>query len=591
MPDTRPRDLVRGERRQRGVTASSRDGLFAGVAILALCCAVSGAFAQVLPGPVAPGRIEQPFQPQPQLPTVAPSVIPSVPEGVAAPPGAEKVHFVLKAVALGGVTVYPADAFTSLYNDLIGKDVTLAQIFALASEITTKYRNDGYILSQAMVPAQQIADGKVKIWVVEGFVDHVIIEGANGKSKGLIDAYGRKIAASRPLRAADLERYLLLINDLPGITARSFLKPSPTMRGAADLSIVLDEKHEGGYAGFDNLGSRFVGPYEGQLGGSLYNMLGLYDETDIRVIGTARLRELQYLEADHYEQLDSEGTRLRLMIYRSHSKPGGALTPENVDELNYSGTVSVSHPFIRSRSQNLSAHVNFDVVNSDVEESATQLADDQLRVLRLGSSYDFVDTALPRPATNLVTSEISRGLPILGASHANTDYQAPRPQGTADFTKLTFETSRQQPLTDKIGVLLAGTGQYAANSLLSAEQFGFGGAQYGRGYDPSQLLGDDGIAGKVELQYGETLGLNCLQSYQFYVFYDAGRVYSRETLQPSPPQSRDRSGTSTGLGLRSSITEWASGFVEVARELTSSAANPNESGNGTRFYLGVMTRF
>jgi hemolysin activation/secretion protein len=553
-----------------------------------LCGGVGSAFGQTLPGPVAPGRIEQQFQPQPQPRATGPSVVPEIPEGVTAPAGAENVHFTLRAVQIEDVTVYPGDTFTSLYTDWLGKDVTLAQIFTLATEITARYRNDGYILSQATVPAQKIADGTVRLRVVEGFIDRVIVDGDDyGKSKGLIDAYGQKITQSRPLRASDLERYLLLMNDLPGVTARSFLRPSPTTPGAADLSIVLEEKQFGGYAGFDNRGSRFVGPYQGQVGGNANNLLGLYDRTDLRFIATSRLRELQYTELDHSEQLDAEGTQLRLTTYRSHGKPGGAVSDLDIDALVYDGTATISHPFIRSRARNFSVHSTFDVINADFEQSGVPLISDRLRVLRLGASYDFVDT-LARPAVNFVDIEFSHGLDLFDASPAGSPLLS-RPQATPDFAKVTVDASRQQPLTDKLGLLLAMTGQYAANSLLSPEQFGFGGAQFGRGYDPSQLLGDDGIAGKIELQYGETLGRSWLQDYQFYAFYDAGRVVYRGGGPPG--QSPRRSGTSTGLGLRSNVTDWASGFVEFARQLTSSAANPNESGDGSRIFFGVMTRF
>jgi hemolysin activation/secretion protein len=164
-----------------------------------------------------------------------------------------------------------------------------------------------------------------------------------------------------------------------------------------------------------------------------------------------------------------------------------------------------------------------------------------------------------------------------------------RPQATPDFTKVTIDASRQQPLTDKLGLLLAASGQYAANSLLSYEQFGFGGARFGRGYDPSQLLGDSGIAGKIELQYTESPGLTWLEMCQLYAFYDAGRVFDRGAGESGV--SPRRSATSTGVGLRSNVTEWASGFIEFAQQLTSSAANPGESGNGSRLFFGIMTRF
>ena len=78
---------------------------------------------------------------------------------------------------------------------------------AIANRITARYRNDGYILSQAVVPRQDLRDGTLHIRVVEGFVNRVTVEG-DGKdadSRGLVERYGQKITQDRPLKMKTLE--------------------------------------------------------------------------------------------------------------------------------------------------------------------------------------------------------------------------------------------------------------------------------------------------------------------------------------------------------------------------------------------------
>ncbi|MBV9522213.1 MAG: ShlB/FhaC/HecB family hemolysin secretion/activation protein, partial [Alphaproteobacteria bacterium] len=188
------------------------------------CLIAIDAFAQQVPSTVAPGRIEQPFQAPPAIPNAAGA--PIVPPGLApaqAPPGADKLRFTLEKLIVEDATVFSPADFATLYQDLLGHEVTLQQIYEIAAAITAKYGSRGYILSQAVVPAQRIADGVVRIKVVEGFIDQVTFKNETGGpvDDSLQRAYGAKIAAARPLRAADLERYLLLMNDLPGVTARS----------------------------------------------------------------------------------------------------------------------------------------------------------------------------------------------------------------------------------------------------------------------------------------------------------------------------------------------------------------------------------
>ena len=90
----------------------------------------------------------------------------------------------------------------------------------------------------------------------------------------MIDAYAAKIEKSRPLSVADLERYLLLIDDLPGISTESVLNPAKDAPGAADLVVVVEEDEMDGFVRVDNRGTKFNGPDQAWLGGGVNNALG-----------------------------------------------------------------------------------------------------------------------------------------------------------------------------------------------------------------------------------------------------------------------------------------------------------------------------
>src|SRR5690606_20332695 len=121
-----------------------------------------------------------------------------------------------------------------------GLEVTLADVFELVNGITRRYAEAGYALSIAVLPAQRIEGGVVTIAVVEGFIDEIHFTGdalvdEHGVDSRYIRGYAERLRASRPLRTADLERYLLLINDLPGVTARATLRASSTVPGASTM--------------------------------------------------------------------------------------------------------------------------------------------------------------------------------------------------------------------------------------------------------------------------------------------------------------------------------------------------------------------
>jgi outer membrane protein assembly factor BamA len=80
----------------------------------------------------------------------------------------------------------------------------------------------------------------------------------------------------------------------------------------------------------------------------------------------------------------------------------------------------------------------------------------------------------------------------------------------------------------------------------------------------SELTGDKGIAGKVELQYDQ--GFSRVSSAaQFYGFYDVGVVGNSQSYVSIPSS---QSLASTGVGVRITLPLALSGSLELAKPLT-----------------------
>jgi hemolysin activation/secretion protein len=60
-----------------------------------------------------------------------------------------------------------------LYEEHIGKDITLDFPWTLADAITSKYRDQGYFLTRAYVPEQDIKGGVITIKIIEGYIGQV----------------------------------------------------------------------------------------------------------------------------------------------------------------------------------------------------------------------------------------------------------------------------------------------------------------------------------------------------------------------------------------------------------------------------------
>ena len=209
------------------------------------------------------------------------------------PPDAEKVRFVLSRLEITGNQVYPEGELRPFYAPLLGQEVSLSQVFQVADELTAKYRNNGYVLSRVVVPAQNIRDGVVQLQAIEGYVAETRVQGTSAGPRSTIDQQVEAIRNSRPLSASVLERELLLLNDLPGLTVASTLAPS-AVPAASDLTVDLTERRLTGYARVNNRGSKSLGPWRADLGGSVQQVFGGYDRLYGRLIQTFN-SELTYV--------------------------------------------------------------------------------------------------------------------------------------------------------------------------------------------------------------------------------------------------------------------------------------------------------
>lgn len=567
-------------------------GFAAAHVTLAVVAALVGreASAQtVLPGSAQPGQLERRFEPPLMPKSEGGGIVTPEKEGTVAPPGAENATFILKGVVVEGSTVFQATDFLQLYESSLGTTVSVKTVYDIAQVITTKYTAAGYVLSQAVVPPQKIGgDGIARVKVIEGFVDKVIIQGDIQWPRSLLEKYGDKIRASKPLKLAVLERYLLLASDLPGATASGTLKPSAAVPGAADLVFEVSHKSIDAMASLDNRGGKYVGPWQMSSTTNLNSVLGLYERTSLQVATTPfDTGELKYGHVTHEESIDAEGTKLAVDVGYSDSHAGWTLKPLALRSNMLTAGVGISTALVRSRAENLSVNGRIESKDSATDQLSNQeISEDHLRIIRGGGTYDWVDTALSSPAINLVAVQLSQGLATLGARPDGAPGLS-RATGHSDFFKATLDASRTQRLGDGISLLTAMTGQWAGSSLLSSEEFAFGGAQFGRGYDPAELVGDHGVAGKAELQYAGPEA-PVIKDWVLYGFYDVGRVWQ---ANPMPTERKTDGGASTGFGVRSNLNDTVSASAELAKPLTHNVAARDTGEHDVRAFFGLVARY
>ena len=135
------------------------------------------------------------------------------------PENADNVNFTFTSLSFTGASIINETKLFDLWPYQAGQVISVADIFTFADSVTNLYRAKGYALSFAMVPAQQIQSGQVQIDIIEGWLDEIDIQSENlpQNTKNHIKASFTSLSANRPATISALERFLLLVNDLPGI--------------------------------------------------------------------------------------------------------------------------------------------------------------------------------------------------------------------------------------------------------------------------------------------------------------------------------------------------------------------------------------
>ncbi len=492
----------------------------------------------------------------------------------------EKV-FTLSNVVVEGSTVYDQDDFAKIVGEFKGKEVSFADLSRITNNMTRKYREDGYIFSRVVLPPQKIQNGVVRVQAVEGRVENVEVTGNYKDRGGLIRSMANKIHSAGPTNTRDIERYLLLIDDLPGITARSFVKPSQT-QGAGDLVIVVEQDLFEGSATIDNRGTRFVGPWRGELVGAFNSLFGIHDRTTLRTIIASQSEELQYGEITHEEQLFTEGLRVKGRYAITSTKPGGSISSLGIEGDSELFDVEALYPIIRSREVNLGINGGFSANNTTTELSGIEVGRDRIRSARLNSTFDFTDSLR---GINQFDLGLTQGLRVLDATSDGIGRS--RANGEHDFLRFNATATRVQDLWwPGISALVSATGQYTSDPLLASEEFTVGGAGFGRGYDSGEIAGDKGYAGLLELRYSGAVADSLLQSYQFYTFVDYGKV---KNISPVVGEVEEDSLTSTGVGVRYNLNYDLSGYLEVDKPLNKQVNA--EGDDDTRVFMTLTKRF
>lgn len=488
----------------------------------------------------------------------------------------------------------------ALVAPALGKSLGFSELQALADKVTSYLKDKGWFLARAYLPQQDVSSGVIEIAIINGTLDRqpgiTIKQPARIKAQVLRDLIESQVKPGQPLHTADIERAVLLMNDLPGVAVKATVEPG----SKAGTSNIVVNASEGPLAGgsiwSDNQGSRYTGEWRGNGMLMLNDLTGYGDQLSLMMTGAEGLYQGK---AGYSFPLGSNGLKGNLAYTGMHYELVGPLALLNGGGDASTIDSSLSYPVIRSRTLNLNSSIGFSYKMLYDYMAGASIRNKELQIGTIGFNGDIYDRWLGGGYTSW---QLGVSVGSLDLSGNSIDYQADQLTAKANgsYAKIAYSFNRLQRLTDSLSLAGSYSGQYALDNLDSSEKFNLGGPNGVRAYPVGEGSGDTGGIITAELRYNLPVPLKW-GSYQVSGFYDAGHVTLHQT--PWVNSVATISGSNSywlqggGLSMLMSMSSVGSLKLIWARTIDS---NPGRSLNGKdadgraesdRFWLQGMITF
>jgi hemolysin activation/secretion protein len=471
-------------------------------------------------------------------------------------------HLTPSKVQVEGVHALPFNEVAQRFAPLVGREVTIGDLIKVADGVTALYKQRGYALCFAFVPAQNFQNGVVHIIVVEGYVAHVKIKGKPGAAERRIRAVAEHILADRPLRQASFERYINVLGLIPGVKIAATAAPPQNTDGATVLELDVERKPFTIATGID-LNHPGI---QGILSATENGMFGQGESLGVSALFPKGRDDQTYYAVSAALPVGTDGftAKADASHYYGHPTDNPGL-PAYVERTVINDKVGLStfYPFILTNSRSLIGTAGGYASRDEdrFKNTITGALLDQRSQVRVGTlqlDYTSIDTGVIQRAS----VNVAKAFNVLGASKAaDTNIAGLLAQNPISLTFLRTGASISQnnEWPAKIGTVVAATGQYSPNSLPTSEQIAFGAQRFALGYQPGEVSGDSGWAVSAEINRSFALGLAYLKTITPYVAADTARVYLHGgTAQPSRLAS-------VGAGFRISDAKYYNLDLSVAK--------------------------
>lgn len=490
--------------------------------------------------------------------------------------GQAKIH--VEKISITGQSIYSEAVLQPLIKDAYGKNLTLGELETYARRVTQYFREQGYLVARAVIPAQTIENGAVTIKVLIGQYDQIQVQNHSTLRQTAIDRVLSPLKSGDYIQKDTLERVLLLLSDTDGINSKATLTAGSTP-GTSNLLVAIDDTVKTtGQAYSDNHGSRYTGK---NRFGFNYNLHNLSGEGDSLSLGAILGKDMDDYSLSYQLLTGGQGAKLGASYSRSHYTLGETFADLAASGIAKTTSIYESFTLTRSRDFNLTGRIGFD--HKELEDRIDYFGTNSRKsanVWNLGISGDSRDN-LAGGGYNSFGLTFAMGRLSMDSADAVTNDSSAHTAGNYNKTNLTLY--RIQSVNNRLNLHLSFAGQLASKNLDSAEKISLGGPSGVRAYPVNEASGDEGYIATGELRWNLPT-----PNVQLTAFVDSGHVTLNKTPWTSDANSRTLSGA--GLGFIFSRSGDYALRLDYAWKLSSSDAVSDTDRSG-RFWLQGVKYF
>ena len=522
-------------------------------------------WAQQVPTPPTPGTlIESIDLKHPSAPASTPAEFLFPQETSPSNHDRDGRRFLVKGFRFIGNSVFTEARLRRVVERFTDLQLNLYDLNKASDAVSRYYREMGFPVAGAFIPVQKVEDGLVVMHVVEGRIGEMLFEGGWRYSDIVLAPYATPLLEQPQVTIGQLERSLLLINDLPGLKARATLAPGAA-RGETDATIALEEKPIAMTAQFNNWGRKEAGANRLDIGIELNNPLGFGDQLTWRGM-KAEQGLMSYNRLGYSFPIGHDGLRFSIGRSSVKYKVAGDFALLGIEGLVNSSEMGLSYPLRRSRVSNIMLSAGVKSTESRQTALNTALSNSRLTVLSLGSAANWVHA--DSSTTSLSTTYSSNF-----RKNDGTSADALQGKLEIDFTHLAGLSPRWDVCT-RVSTMLAG-------AVPDTEKFSIGGPDSVRGYRSAEYRGDRGYLLSVEFRrqflLANTVGI-------FSLFHDRGGVRN------------------SGFASQDNLTSWGGGVTlfpakesriraDVAWPSSDKTRTTGDGKSGARLWLSASISF